>query len=72
MNGSSLYIPTYRECPLCRGPAYRVHRRAIDRFVSLFVLRHRFRCGLIGCGWEGRLPASAPSARLPPKLTIYE
>jgi len=46
-----------RHCPRCQGAVVRIRRRAIDRLVSLFSARHRYRCQSIGCGWEGNLPA---------------
>jgi hypothetical protein len=54
------------ECPCCYSRAYRVRRRSIDRVVSLILPRHRYRCGSIGCGWEGNL---AVRTRSPPKRT---
>jgi hypothetical protein len=56
------------ECPCCYGRAYRVQRRLVDRVVSLILPRHRYRCGSIGCGWEGNLPlrtSSLPSRTEP-------
>ena len=68
-----MYLSSQRECPSCRGPAYRIRRRVIDRFVSLILPRHRFRCGVIGCGWEGRLPVGGASwAPIAPKLREVE
>lgn len=62
--------PMYRshdqECPRCGGPAHRIQRRKIDRLISLLFPRRRFRCGSIGCGWEGNLPvrpSPAPIAK---------
>jgi hypothetical protein len=60
----SMYRSHDRECPRCGGPAYRVQRRAIDRLISLFLPRRRFRCGSMGCGWEGNLPLRPSSAPL--------
>ena len=51
-----MYRSHDRECPRCGGPAHRVQRRKIDRLISLFFPRRRFRCGSMGCGWEGNLP----------------
>ncbi len=42
-------------CPLCGSSVARIHRRLIDRLTSLVVLRHRYRCLAMGCGWEGNL-----------------
>lgn len=43
-------------CPLCgsRG-LIRIHRRPIDRLLSLFVDVYRFRCQQFECQWEGNL-----------------
>lgn len=43
-------------CPACGGSVARIHRRLIDRLISMVVLRHRYRCLALGCGWEGNLP----------------
>ena len=48
-----------RECPMCRGRAYRVRRRPIDRLLSLFARRYRYRCASLSCGWEGALRISS-------------
>jgi len=56
-----MYLSHDRECPRCGGPAYRVQRRKIDRLISLFFPRRRFRCGSMGCGWEGNLPDKSSS-----------
>ena len=44
-----------RVCPVCAAPVMRIHRRAADRLLSLFVLVHRYRCLGFSCGWEGTL-----------------
>ncbi len=56
-------------CPLygCRG-LIRIHRRPIDRLLSLFVSVYRFRCQQFECQWEGNLTkrrwlVGTPSAR---------
>ncbi len=47
---------TYRQtCPICEGPLYRVRRRAVDKFISLFFEVRRFRCLSPLCEWEGNL-----------------
>lgn len=45
-------------CPRCNGAAYRIHRRPCDRFFSIFLPVHRYRCGSMGCDWEGNLLAA--------------
>lgn len=43
-------------CPLCGSPGLiRIHRRPIDRVLSLFVEVYRFRCQQFECQWEGNL-----------------
>lgn len=43
-------------CPLCGcGGLIRIHRRPIDRLLSLFVDVYRFRCQQFECQWEGNL-----------------
>lgn len=55
------YSTVEGECPCCYGDAHRVRRRLVDRVVSLILPRHRYRCGSIGCGWEGNLPLRTSS-----------
>jgi hypothetical protein len=42
-------------CPSCNGPVFRIHRRSFDRFVNFFMPVYRYRCGSMGCDWEGNL-----------------
>ncbi len=43
-------------CPACGAPGLiRIHRRPIDRFLSLFVGLQRYRCPQFQCQWEGNL-----------------
>jgi hypothetical protein len=57
-------LPDGGHCPVCGMSLTRVHRDALDRWVSLFRSVHRYRCGQ--CHWEGLLgrdgPAPAPKA----------
>jgi hypothetical protein len=46
-----------RSCPRCHGPVYRVPRRFVDLCVSLLMPVRRYRCGEMGCAWEGNLHA---------------
>jgi hypothetical protein len=46
-------LPDGGHCPGCGGPLERVHRHALDRFVSTFRSVHRYRCTDPQCGWEG-------------------
>ena len=39
-------------CPRCGGTTRRVHRKPIDRILSVFVTVWRFRCLDKACGWE--------------------
>ena len=53
--------PMAPRCPRCGDTVQaldlqRIRRLWIDRVISLFQLRHRFRCRLSGCRWEGTLP----------------
>jgi hypothetical protein len=41
------------ECPHCGGELHRIHRRTIDRFVSLYVPVRRYRCKNRDCRWQG-------------------
>jgi hypothetical protein len=56
------------ECPQCRssgssGDLVRVHRRFIDRVISLLRPLRRYRCRTMDCDWEGNLPARRIPAR---------
>jgi hypothetical protein len=48
-------------CPKCSDQVYRVPRRLVDRFISLFVPVQRYKCHSAHCGWEGNMPR-APKA----------
>lgn len=48
-------LPDGKHCPDCGGPLERVHRHALDRWVSLFRSVHRYRCTQPGCEWQGLL-----------------
>ena len=43
-------------CPVCHGVAHRIRRRLVDRLISMVVMRYRYRCESMLCGWEGNLP----------------
>jgi len=47
-------------CPRCGASLIRVHRRPVDRLVSLFKPMRRYRCSGPECEWTGNLP-HAPS-----------
>lgn len=59
-------MPDGRHCPACGGVLTRLHRDALDRFVSLFRSVHRYRCIDASCGWQGVLgrdvAGTAPAA----------
>ncbi|MCD6290876.1 MAG: hypothetical protein J7M34_10275 [Anaerolineae bacterium] len=40
-------------CPVCGGPLHRIHRRPVDRLISLFVPVRRYRCRNRDCRWTG-------------------
>ena len=42
-------------CPVCGGPVEKLHRHALERFISIFYSVHRYRCTRVGCGWEGAM-----------------
>ena len=63
-----VYRTSAGECPWCYGRAYRVQRRLIDRLLSLIAPRYRYRCGSLGCGWEGNLSLSARPRRTEPGM----
>ena len=50
-------------CPCCSGVVHRVQRRSFDRFVNFFLPVYRYRCGSLGCGWEGNLLVQQKSAQ---------
>jgi hypothetical protein len=43
-------------CPRCHAPVLRIHRRPIDRLVSLFSPLYRYQCTALECEWTGNLP----------------
>lgn len=43
------------ECPRCHSEVCRAPRRFVDSVLSLFIAVHRYRCGAMGCSWEGNL-----------------
>jgi hypothetical protein len=45
---------TRLRCPQCNGEIYRVHRHAVDRWISLYVPVQRYRCVNGQCRWHGR------------------
>lgn len=42
-------------CPRCNAGIFRVSRRLVDLFVSIFVPIRRYRCRSLSCGWEGNI-----------------
>jgi hypothetical protein len=42
-----------RECPACGSGLRRIHRRSLDRVVSVFVPVRRYRCRSRECRWQG-------------------
>ena len=52
-------------CPSCGAVIQRVHRDAVDRWVSLFRSVHRYRCTSPKCGWHGVLGNDPPSRTVP-------
>lgn len=59
-------LPDGGHCPACGSPLVRLHRHALDRWISVFRSVHRYRCTDASCAWEGlvgREPAgSTPAA----------
>ncbi len=47
--------PTMPLCPLCGSSVERVHRRFLDRLLSLVRPIRRYRCKGFHCNWEGNL-----------------
>ena len=43
------------KCPQCAGYTTRVHRRMIDRVISLIVPVHRYKCHNYQCQWQGNV-----------------
>ena len=50
-------------CPLCSSELRRTWRRPVERFTSLFLPLHRYRCGNFSCQWEGNFRVHALSAK---------
>jgi len=43
-----------------------VHRRFVDRLISLAWPQRRYRCLSLGCEWQGNLSAKGADAGVPP------
>jgi len=43
------------DCPVCGRRLEKIHRRTIDRFISVFAPVNRFQCQAAGCHWEGNV-----------------
>lgn len=54
--GSASYASNHA-CPACNSNLFRTWRRPIDRFSSVFVPVHRYRCESFACKWEGNFRA---------------
>jgi len=50
-------------CPLCNDELRRTWRRPVDRFASLFLPLHRYRCGNFSCQWEGNFLVHSHDAK---------
>jgi len=51
-------------CPDCgRHSLKRIHRRNVDRFMSIFVASRRFACRDKRCHWVGNLTRNAARSR---------
>lgn len=46
-------------CPACASYATRIHRRLIDRVISLIIPVHRYRCHNYQCQWQGNVKQNA-------------
>lgn len=42
-------------CPLCGEHAKRIHRRFIDRLISIFTPVQRYQCQNFSCSWKGNI-----------------
>lgn len=49
-------------CPRCNLPLYRIPRRSIDYFLSIFVPVRRYGCQGMSCNWSGTLRYRTGSA----------
>jgi transposase-like protein len=59
-----------RACPVCgEHELIQIRRRAVDRFLSIFVVRQRFRCTEFHCHWQGNLTDRSTLAR--PSKSIH-
>ena len=60
---------TLIRCPQCHGQIHRVHRRAGDRLISLYVPVRRYRCANDQCLWHGlRVSDNHGSGRSPSRV----
>lgn len=51
--GRTNWHPVGYHCPICGGVVERLHRHALDHWVSLFTSVHRYHCTNPVCGWDG-------------------
>ena len=59
LTGATDYVGLSKcTCPLCGDSLIRVSRRPVDRLLSLFGSKHRYRCRGFACQWEGNMRAS--------------
>ena len=61
--GADYLKPSQQLCPQCGEALDRIHRRAIDRLVSIFTPVQRYRCRGFSCRWEGNLRITRKDAQ---------
>jgi len=52
-----------RICPRCACHLTRIHRRFIDRLLSIFIPVYRYRCYNLSCEWTGNIRVHHHSKR---------
>jgi len=64
-------LPDGSHCPSCGSPLKRVHRHAVDRWVSVFRSVHRYHCTNPACGWTGLLGREESAAAAGPRTAVW-
>jgi len=64
-------LPDGGHCPACGLPLVRLHRHALDRWISVFRSVHRYRCTDASCGWEGLVGREPTGLHQPAALTWF-
>ncbi len=54
------------QCPNCAGYTQRIHRRYVDRLMSVVVPVKRYKCHDYHCGWKGNVRINRHKSAITP------